>query len=91
MLPLLILGMFGNLQLMFVTWRHKQLQHRNGILISQLFEMKNAIEILTGNSKMTRAACYNTIFLYGFSFSMASIAMLFLAIDRLIAVSSPIK
>lgn len=33
MLPLSTLGMFGNLHLTYATWKFKQLQHRNGILI----------------------------------------------------------
>ncbi|VDK39903.1 unnamed protein product [Gongylonema pulchrum] len=34
MVPLLILGMFGNLHLVYATWKFKQLQHRNGILVA---------------------------------------------------------
>ncbi|VDN19514.1 unnamed protein product [Gongylonema pulchrum] len=100
MIPLLICGMFGNLQLMIVTWRHKQLQHRNGILvaiiacmdfISELHEMKDAIEINSGLSLMRRETCFPTIFLYSYSFNMACVAILSLAIDRLLAVLSPVR
>ncbi|VDN30696.1 unnamed protein product [Gongylonema pulchrum] len=110
MIPLLICGMFGNLQLMIVTWRYKQLQHRNGILvaiiacmdfvsfyhlrinnISELHEMKDAIEINTGLSLMRRETCFPTIFLYSYSFNMACVAILSLAIDRLLAVLSPVR
>ncbi|VDK61580.1 unnamed protein product [Gongylonema pulchrum] len=34
MVPLLVLGMFGNLHLIYATWKFKQLQHRNGILVA---------------------------------------------------------
>ncbi|VDK33745.1 unnamed protein product [Gongylonema pulchrum] len=40
---------------------------------------------------MSRSFCFHTIFLYGFSFCMSDMTILFLTIDRLIAVCSPIK
>lgn len=33
MVPLLALGIFGNLNLIIATIKYKQLQHRNGILV----------------------------------------------------------
>lgn len=32
--PLLILGMFGNLNLIYVTWKFKDLQNRNSLLVA---------------------------------------------------------
>ncbi|VDK59195.1 unnamed protein product [Gongylonema pulchrum] len=98
--PLLILGMFGNLHLIYATLKHKQLQQRNGILVGiiaflhficEMHRSKSTAEILLGKSLMTRIKCQRSVFLMGFSFNMAGIAILFLAIDRLIAVASPLK
>ncbi|VDN21815.1 unnamed protein product [Gongylonema pulchrum] len=100
MIPVLLFGMFGNLSLLSATYRFKQLRNRNGILvaliafldsISELHESKNAIEVLSGKSLMPRSVCFRSIFLYLVSFNMACIAILFLAIDRFIAVWSPLS
>ncbi|KAL3994188.1 Serpentine type 7TM GPCR chemoreceptor Srsx family protein [Acanthocheilonema viteae] len=40
---------------------------------------------------MKRVNCYRSIFLYSYSFNMANIALLFLAIDRFIAIRLPAK
>ncbi|KAK6103300.1 Serpentine type 7TM GPCR chemoreceptor Srsx family protein [Brugia pahangi] len=40
---------------------------------------------------MKRITCYHSLFLYCYSFNMSSVAILFLAIDRFIAVRSPLK
>ncbi|VDN35186.1 unnamed protein product [Gongylonema pulchrum] len=100
MIPVLLFGMFGNLNLLSATYRFKQLRNRNGILvaliafldfISELHESKNAIEVLSGKSLMPRNVCFRSIFLYLVSFNMACVAILFLAIDRFIAVWSPLR
>ncbi|VDN22599.1 unnamed protein product [Gongylonema pulchrum] len=100
MMPFLLLGMFGNVHMLFATFRFSQLQNRNGILIaliaffdfiSELHESKSVIEIFFGKSLMPRIVCFRSIFLYSISFNMACVAVLFLAIDRFIAVWSPVR
>ncbi|VDK78893.1 unnamed protein product [Litomosoides sigmodontis] len=96
MVPLLILGMFGNLNLIYATWKFKDLQNRNSLLVaiiavSEMHEWKKAIEIILNRAAMKRVNCYRSIFLYCYSFNMANVAILFLAIDRFIAIRSPIK
>ncbi|EFO13501.1 hypothetical protein LOAG_15028 [Loa loa] len=34
MVPLLILGMFGNLNLIYATWKFKELRNRNSLLVA---------------------------------------------------------
>lgn len=34
MVPLLILGMFGNLNLIYATWKFKDLRNRNSLLVA---------------------------------------------------------
>ncbi|VDK55355.1 unnamed protein product [Gongylonema pulchrum] len=79
--------------------KYKQLQQRNGILVGivaflhficEIYSLKNTAEILTGKSLMPRNKCHRSVFLMGLSFNMAGIAILFLAIDRLIAVALPL-
>uniref|UniRef100_A0AAF5PX88 G-protein coupled receptors family 1 profile domain-containing protein n=2 Tax=Wuchereria bancrofti TaxID=6293 RepID=A0AAF5PX88_WUCBA len=100
MVPLLILGMFGNLNLIYATWKFKELRNRNSMLlaiiafldfISEIHEWKKAIEIFLNKAIMKRITCYHSLFLYCYSFNMSSVAILFLAIDRFIAVRSPLK
>ncbi|VDN33324.1 unnamed protein product [Gongylonema pulchrum] len=102
MIPVLLLGMFGNIHLLCATYRSKQLRNRSGLLLaliaffdlasfSEIHETKNAIEILSGKSLKPRNTCFHSIILYTISYNMACTAILFLAIDRLIAVWSPIR
>ncbi|VDN24351.1 unnamed protein product [Gongylonema pulchrum] len=99
-LPVTIFGLFGNSQLLYTTWKFKQLQHRNGILVGlialfdlicELIVLKITIEALIGITLMPRNTCFNSIFLCSFSFNMACIVILFLAIDRLIAIWLPMR
>ncbi|EFO20335.1 hypothetical protein LOAG_08157, partial [Loa loa] len=90
MVLLLILGMLGNLNLIYATWKFKELRNRNSLLvaiiaifdsISEVHEWKKAIEIFLNKSIMKRVNCYQSIFLYCYSFNMSTVTILFLAID----------
>ncbi|VDN32911.1 unnamed protein product [Gongylonema pulchrum] len=100
MIPVLLFGLFGNLHLLYATYKIKHLQNRNGILvaiiafldmISGIHESKIAIEILSGKALKPRNVCFRSIVLYVISFNMACVEILFLAIDRFIAVWSPLR
>lgn len=59
--------------------------------VNALFEALDAVRIFLGAAQMTRKDCYYSISLYQFSFSFSLIVVLFIAIDRLIAIASPMK
>uniref|UniRef100_A0A0R3RIM6 G_PROTEIN_RECEP_F1_2 domain-containing protein n=1 Tax=Elaeophora elaphi TaxID=1147741 RepID=A0A0R3RIM6_9BILA len=100
MIPLLILGMFGNLNLIYVTWKFKDLKNRNSYLvaaiaifdfISEAYEWKKVIEIFLDKMIMRRVDCYHSIFIHCYTFNMSNVVMLFLGIDRFIALLLPVK
>lgn len=56
-----------------------------------LFETMDAVKIFAGKARMPRNVCFYSIAVYCFTFTGSWFIMLFMAIDRFIAVWSPFK
>ncbi|VDK53662.1 unnamed protein product [Gongylonema pulchrum] len=52
MVPALVLGIFGNMNLLFATFRLKQLQNRNGILIALIAFFDFVSRFVSNRNKM---------------------------------------
>ncbi|VDN32616.1 unnamed protein product [Gongylonema pulchrum] len=106
MVSILTLGIFGNLNVIYATKKFKELQTRNGILVAitaffnlasfslfticEINAIKTTVEVLTGTPPMLRKKCFPSIILHILSYNISFMLLLFIAIDRLIAVSSPL-
>ncbi|VDO50070.1 unnamed protein product [Haemonchus placei] len=94
----IIIGVFGNLQLLWTTYRKPVAQTKSGILLAVtafyhtvclLSEIVNAVFIITGRP-LTRRICYSFIVFYIFAMCQQALMTLMISIDLLIALIFPI-
>ncbi|VDN18090.1 unnamed protein product [Gongylonema pulchrum] len=100
MIPLIVLGIFGNVNIIVATIFHRNLHNQNAILIgiiaffdliSCLMEGMDAALILTHHSRMPRKKCFHLIIIYLFVFNCELIILLYIAFNRFVAVCWPFR
>ncbi|KAK6009881.1 hypothetical protein OSTOST_25161, partial [Ostertagia ostertagi] len=93
-----IIGVFGNVQLLWTTYRKTSAQTKSGILLATiacyhticlLSEVLNAAFILSGQP-LTRRTCYSFINLYIFAMCQQASMTLMISVDLLIALIFPV-